>query len=173
MDSEPKPETAEPRRMPWHGGFPGVGVLVCGAGAVVGWLFGSLAPLTYRYAPSQGGGWNPWVFVAGVILGISGGLLAGMDWCRKVLPLARSGGGEKGWVGRGILWGGRVGIRCAVLLHVGLAIVSLLVGIPLFPGALVGVTIGLVAGAVAGLLTGIVCVGLAGIAVAMAERDSC
>lgn len=90
------------------------GVFVCAAGAGAGGFFGALASLLYGMEDSLG-----------LWLGIAGGLLAGVVWCRVMSRAARryrGGSSGLGMVGWGALWGIIVGLIATVIVHGGLMI---------------------------------------------------
>ena len=137
-------------------------VLVCGAAALVGGFFGLAASGTYS---GFGGAAR---HTAGILLGGCGGVLAGVVWCRVMVPRARrtwrTGGGGKLVIG-GLIWGIYVGLGCTVLLHAGLMIVAWR-----FEPALLALCLPF--GAVAGLLTGLLCGVLTLIAAAVTRPSS-
>lgn len=125
-------------------------VLVLGAGTA--WFFGSVAgsgygfeitPLTVSQnrVPAEVGQW--W--------GAFTGLVAGVIWCRLLIPTAlRSSGG--GLAGAGALAGLCVGLLSTVLLHAVLMFVSsrsepIVLGIGLACGMVAGPVVGAICGA--------------------------
>ncbi|GAH56349.1 unnamed protein product [marine sediment metagenome] len=97
------------------------GVFVCVAGAGAGGFFGALASLLYGME-------DPHLQALGLGLGIAGGLLGGVVWCRVMLRAAqryRGGSSGLGMVGWGTLWGIIVGLITTVIVHGGLMIAGL------------------------------------------------
>ena len=123
------------------------GVFVCAAGACAGGFFGALASLLYGMEESLG-----------LWLGIAGGVLAGVVWCRVMLRAAQrysDGSSGAGMVGWGALWGIIVGLIATVIVHGGLMIAD---SGPYTTGKLLSSAIwGLSFGIGAGAGTGLVC----------------
>lgn len=129
------------------------GVFVCAAGACVGGFFGAATSALYDME-------DPHLLALGVWLGIAGGLLAGVVWCRVMLLAAqryRGGSSGLGMVGWGALWGIIVGLIATVILHGGLIIA----GEGPYTAAIWGLPFGIGAGAGTGLVCALVWWGVA------------
>ena len=129
------------------------GVFVCAAGAGVGGFFGAVASSLYDMEDSH-------LLDLGLWLGIAGGLLAGIVWCRVMLRAAqryRDGSSGVGMVGWGALWGIIVGLIATVIVHGGLIIAS---SGP-YTAAIWGLPFGIGAGAGTGLVCALVWWGVA------------
>lgn len=111
--------------------------LVVTAGAITGCVFGLLAGLAYGST-----------FVGGVV-GIWSGAMAGVLWCRAMIPRLRRGdcrfAGSKGGA-----WGAFVGVLSTLLLH---AVLALAIG--QFDEDLL--IIGVICGFISGFIVGDIC----------------
>ena len=127
-------------------------VLVCGAGNFVGGFFGLLASVLYAMATDH----SP--AIAGILLGGSGGLLAGVTWCVVIIRRILRGYRQRRPASPklilfGILWGFLVAMGTTLVLHAGLMIaVGRWQGEELLIGLGFGATAGVLTGALAGLL---------------------
>jgi len=154
-------EAAAPTGRALHWAFFLMGLFVCGAGALVGAVFGMVAARIYEGPDATAR------MMVGRALGGAGGLLAGVVWSWKMLPwvrhvrLASLGGGKL--VNRGMVWGIYVGLGSTVLLHAGLMLVYSRLGAP----GLILICLGV--GAIAGQVTGLLC-GVVALIVALATR---
>jgi len=151
-----------------HWAFCLLGLFVCGAGALVGAVFGMVAAGMYGSPDATVR------MLAGRMLGGAGGLLAGVVWSWKMVPrarqvrLAKLGGGML--VVRGMVWGIYVGLGSTAVLHAGLMMVVGLPGLMALP-VLMAMGICLAVGALAGLVTGVLC-GVLALIVAVATRPA-
>jgi len=126
-------------------------VLVCGAGAIVGSLFGLLAALGYQLnrmvtlLPEL-----PRIWTVGGVSGGLGGLLAGIIWCGVMIPRAIHGRHQR-LVLSGTWCGILVGLLCTAILHVALVFTAGRFDPPLYVmGAILGVLAGAATGAICG-----------------------
>jgi len=129
-------------------------VLVCGAGAIVGSLFGLLAALGYQLnrmvtlLPEL-----PRIWAVGGVSGGLGGLLAGIIWCGVMIPRARRSGPER-LILAGTRYGIWAGLLCTAVLHFALAIAANQADASV---VIMGAILGVLAGAATGAICGRAC----------------